>query len=394
VEALVEKWLLPLNVRQIRVLRWRYGLDGRRLTLEEIGRQLGVTRERVRQIQERALYILEKRPSRDVIQPLKALLAYLLERAGGLVNEAQVELALQHESVIGNVNPAGVAHLVFQVSGDVRWLRKTKAWGLESCPLDEVEKVQRDLVQVLKREHAPLPVDEVIARFKTGRLYGSRQDALKDSFVIACLQVHPDIVVGEDSSCGLKKWERSCIDEIVLALRGIGEPAHYGAIAEEANELLAQEMRTSLHDIHAVLLRRTDLFVRVGQGIFGLKEWELPDDGNLANAAYRVLSEAGKPLHIGIITDRVLETWRVRRTSVHTAVDFDDRFVNIGRSVYWLRERMAEGAEVKETADFGDLFGKRLERWQVELGLCDRGASHDTHAEADAIRQVGLDFFG
>ena len=52
----VEATLSTLKEREARILRLYYGLDGEdQMTLEEIGRQLGVTRERVRQIKERAL---------------------------------------------------------------------------------------------------------------------------------------------------------------------------------------------------------------------------------------------------------------------------------------------------------------------------------------------------
>jgi RNA polymerase primary sigma factor len=52
----VERALAPLSDREREVLRLRYGLGtDREHTLEEIGRQLAVTRERVRQIESRAL---------------------------------------------------------------------------------------------------------------------------------------------------------------------------------------------------------------------------------------------------------------------------------------------------------------------------------------------------
>jgi RNA polymerase primary sigma factor len=52
----VERAMAPLTEREREVLRLRYGLGmDRELTLEEIGRRLSVTRERVRQIEGRAL---------------------------------------------------------------------------------------------------------------------------------------------------------------------------------------------------------------------------------------------------------------------------------------------------------------------------------------------------
>lgn len=56
VHAILDRWVFKLNDKQRAVVERRFGLHGyRRLTLEEIGREIGVTRERVRQIQIDAL---------------------------------------------------------------------------------------------------------------------------------------------------------------------------------------------------------------------------------------------------------------------------------------------------------------------------------------------------
>jgi RNA polymerase primary sigma factor len=50
-----------LNEREMRIIKLRFGLDGEGpFTLEETGRILGITRERVRQIQERAIFKLKQ----------------------------------------------------------------------------------------------------------------------------------------------------------------------------------------------------------------------------------------------------------------------------------------------------------------------------------------------
>jgi RNA polymerase primary sigma factor len=52
----VERAMAPLTEREREVLRLRYGLGlDRELTLEEVGRRLSITRERVRQIEARAM---------------------------------------------------------------------------------------------------------------------------------------------------------------------------------------------------------------------------------------------------------------------------------------------------------------------------------------------------
>ena len=60
----IEEVLHTLSDREARVLKMRFGLDGYQpMTLEEVGREFGVTRERVRQIEAKALRKL-KHPSR------------------------------------------------------------------------------------------------------------------------------------------------------------------------------------------------------------------------------------------------------------------------------------------------------------------------------------------
>ncbi|HET6629358.1 MAG TPA: RNA polymerase sigma factor RpoS [Woeseiaceae bacterium] len=61
VNAIVDSWVMKLTDKQRAVVERRFGLHGyRRLTLEEIGCEIGVTRERVRQIQLDALRNLKE----------------------------------------------------------------------------------------------------------------------------------------------------------------------------------------------------------------------------------------------------------------------------------------------------------------------------------------------
>ena len=62
----VERTLAPLSDREKEVLRLRFGLGGdREYTLEEIGKRLSVTRERVRQIESRAMQKLRAAKQRE-----------------------------------------------------------------------------------------------------------------------------------------------------------------------------------------------------------------------------------------------------------------------------------------------------------------------------------------
>ncbi|HAR00242.1 MAG TPA: RNA polymerase subunit sigma, partial [Verrucomicrobiales bacterium] len=59
--GLLTQLLSKLNSRESRILRYRFGLDGEKeRTLEEVGQEFGVTRERIRQLQNIALNRLKR----------------------------------------------------------------------------------------------------------------------------------------------------------------------------------------------------------------------------------------------------------------------------------------------------------------------------------------------
>jgi RNA polymerase primary sigma factor len=61
VTRMLQEMVKTLDPREATILRYRFGLDGgAEKTLEEVGEKFGVTRERVRQIQNIALRKLRK----------------------------------------------------------------------------------------------------------------------------------------------------------------------------------------------------------------------------------------------------------------------------------------------------------------------------------------------
>ena len=52
---IIEKTLGTLTPKEADIIRLRYGFYGRPMTLEEVGQRYNVTRERIRQIEVRAL---------------------------------------------------------------------------------------------------------------------------------------------------------------------------------------------------------------------------------------------------------------------------------------------------------------------------------------------------
>ena len=179
-------------MQERQVIRWRYGLDDEALTLEEVGNRLDVTRERVRQIQNKAERKLLMPQKFSVIRSLHAVLVSLFEDAGGLMNDKNLGSALGREVPVGKVDPAGVARLAFEVTRSAEWVREAAVWVLTDVPPELVLSVNRHApTRVLEDASIPLSSEKLIARFKEARFYQEHRDQLSDAFVGACLRANP-----------------------------------------------------------------------------------------------------------------------------------------------------------------------------------------------------------
>jgi hypothetical protein len=395
VEELVGLWLSALAAREQRVIRTRYGLDAEAATLEDIGSEIGVTRERIRQIQKKALRRLGSPENRRHIQPLLSYLEIELALRDGvmLAEDASQQGQCGVKLIIGRISLTGLAMLIADLDAGIDYSRGQKLITDGKNRHDLVTSVQKCFIGVLGKSMRPMTVDMLLEEAKQTAAYESTLHRLSNDFLRTCLQASPDLIEREPNLFGLLKWENRITDEIVMALDQLGTPSHYSAITEKVNDLLPRDRQTDKRNVHAHLGRYTDIFVRVGHGIFGLVAWGLPDDGNLANAAVRVIIEAGHPLHIDILTQRVLETWQVQPGSVNMAVQNDERFVRTGQGVYFLRELLGERTKVKRPS-FSEMFGDKLAQLDDARVHGTSVTEANTHAEVDKLREIGLDFFG
>lgn len=64
----VKRTLATLNDKEEKVIRFFYGIDGTAYSLEEIGQKMNLTRERVRQIRDKALNRLQKYPRNKLLK--------------------------------------------------------------------------------------------------------------------------------------------------------------------------------------------------------------------------------------------------------------------------------------------------------------------------------------
>ena len=80
------KWLSDLPEQHQKIIYFRYGIEEKSLTLEQISQKFGMTRERARQIQEKSLKQLSTTSYYNkFIRPLSDYIEVLVYNVGGLL---------------------------------------------------------------------------------------------------------------------------------------------------------------------------------------------------------------------------------------------------------------------------------------------------------------------
>ena len=360
IDTLISRGFAILSSRYNKVLTWRFGITGNIKTLEQVGEELNITRERVRQIQSKAFQYLKDPIGRLKSYPnFKSYIEYfnyLLSENHGVLSEGDLYQKILEDNItdIGKADLSGILILTCELDQRFIYSKKQKYLALKSCPIGQIYPIFAKSVEILIKKRAPISIHELTKEFKTTQYYDQNGKNLSDEFISACILANPEIEITSSGYLGLGKWSNSRTDELILALREIGQPAHYSDIAKKANSLLPLNQQATPRIIHAHLSRFPDLFVRVGHGIFGLNEWGLHDDGNLANAAHRVLVSSGQVRHIKMIIEEVLKTWHVNPESIQMAVENDERFKKIGRGGLYGLTKWTQGESITKSNDSSD----------------------------------------
>jgi DNA-directed RNA polymerase alpha subunit len=389
-DVMVTNWLNTIEGRRRIVVEKRFGLFNDVITLEQTSLQLGVTRERVRQLEKNTLIKLRNPKNLRNITGIYKLIKAAIIDSGGICTITSIVDKLSYQYEFTQYRPEAVVNLVCAVYKDEFIKAKiTNVISLNNNLYELFPSISILLKKILEEENTDIEQEYLFRKFSSQWQAESVPDK---EFVIACAHVIPDLVF-DNGYWKLKKWDSHLYDEIVRVLRIFGSPSHFSEIAKAVNDQFPQKVLVTSKNIHSLLGRRNDLFIRVGHGIFGLREWGIEDDGNLANAAYRVLSTAGRPLHIDIINREVLKTWKVQKMSITMAIENDERFSKIGGGKYWLKEEKNGKVNTREAPSIIEIYGDRLCKLQEDLSRNESNNSFETHSEIEKLRMIGNDFF-
>ena len=263
--------VLPDRARD--VIEKRYGLnkDGETFTLEAIGQSYGITRERVRQIENYGIQSIQKsdvyKKHYDLFLEMQKLIDQL---GGGLIAEHVLLDELSTDPLVRN-------HLYFiLVVGDTFYKSKENPhyahrWFTEQRMADEVEKALRSVRKGLKRDEL-VSEQEIVNRFKVELAHLAdehNEDVLKRWLKISKqIGQNPLGDWGHAESPNIRV--KGIRDYAYLAVKRHGSPMHFREVAEAIQELFDHNAHVAT--THNELIK-DDRFVLVGRGLYALSEW-------------------------------------------------------------------------------------------------------------------------
>jgi hypothetical protein len=327
INNMVENALSTLKKdRDREVLRRRGGINMPAQTLEEIGQDLSITRERVRQIEKAALTKLQDQ--NDNSNDFSDTLLPLISKKGGLISLNSILEAIEAQEDIKS-------HAIFliKINPELIYIEKNDNHAVliatsQNFNENKVRKLHDEIVEVIKKLSKPSKFDQITKLIDGPHSEETLQELAKSSNHIGEL----------DGLWGLNTWPevnpKSIRDKIYLVLKRAGRPMHFSDIADKISSLAANPKRVTTQAVHNELIK-DKRFVLIGRGIYALQEWGYRS-GTVADIIEEVLKEEGVPISKDEIVKRVLARRQVKTTTIVLNLQEKPQFKRVEKGVYTL----------------------------------------------------------
>lgn len=295
--------VLPDRARAVVI--GRYGLDkvGETKTLEAIGAQYGITRERVRQIENHALAAIRASDAYKQYQPVLSEMVQAIQGMGGIVSEDTVLAVLPKAK-----NDQTHIHFLLVVGDpfvhykeDMQFNRR---WYVDADMAQKVHSALEALHEAVDPD-ALIPEEEFYNRFTSCLAASGLKKPQTKDVLDRWLEISKK--VGKNP---LGEWGRadsphvrvkSMRDLAYLTLKRHGSPMHFTEVANGIQKLFKKKAHPAT--CHNELIKDSR-FVLVGRGLYALKEWGYKP-GVVRDVIMNILEKETKPLSREEIIERV-----------------------------------------------------------------------------------------
>jgi DNA-directed RNA polymerase delta subunit len=324
--------------RDVMVITGRYGLSGDKpKTLEEIGKELGITRERVRQIEKNAIRKLTEYISTEIRgQEILSTLESKILRNGGVVPKSRL-----YEILLGSdLASAKLKHMVcFLASLDSKVTHITETASLKpgytlDIELKTIGETIDKSIDILTNEKKPIEEKAFLHKVEKA------ETGLSDIQVIAIISLSKKILRTDIGHLGLSEWReinpKSIRDKTYYVLKKFNKPLHFTDISTHIESLDENKKKVTKQAVHNELIR-DDRFILIGRGIYALSEWGY-NAGVVEDVIEEVLISAGKPMHKDDIIKEVMKRRMVKETTILLNLQ-KNRFERVARATYTIIRR-------------------------------------------------------
>ncbi len=303
---------LPDRAREVLIYRYGLGSDTKRMTLDSIGKKYGITRERVRQIENYGIANVRKSEEYKQEKAAFAEIEALLHSLGGIVVEDDFLGHVSKDKSLQNH-----VHFILVVGEPFRKLKEDDdfrhRWHVNEELAKQVESALRRLYSNLDNQQL-LPESEMVAKFLQ-HLEDVSERYKNQEVVKRWLAISKSIgknALGDwgvaDSSNIKTKGMR---DYAFLVIRKHGSPIHFRDVAKQITQLFNKKAHVAT--THNELIK-DPRFVLVGRGLYALAEWGYAP-GVVRDVIRSVISKNGT-LSKDEIIDKVMKERYVKENTI------------------------------------------------------------------------------
>jgi DNA-binding transcriptional regulator GbsR (MarR family) len=319
--------------REREIVARRFGLFDRRETLEQIGELLGITRERVRQLEKVIVSRLKASAQTDLphIKEVESVITAHLNDMGKVARISDITARMAADN--SKLDQARVAFLA-SLSPNIAVIDDNDHFfhtiGLAT---EHTEKAIRDnvsqIIDAIKNIGQPASIETI-----------AEQVGNKNQTHVKALASISKNIANLHDRWGLINWPmvnpKNIRDKIYVILHDSQKPMHFSEIAEAIKNSGFKRKDVTTQAIHNELIKDSR-FVLIGRGIYALREWGYKK-GTVADVITEVLRKEGGPLHRDEIVRRVLKSRKVKETTILLNLQGKPQFKRVAKATYALAE--------------------------------------------------------
>jgi hypothetical protein len=313
-KSIVKKLLssLPDRAREVLIFRYGLGKETKRLTLDAIGKKYGITRERVRQIENYGIANVRKSEEYKAEKAVFAEVEALLHSLGGIVVEDDF---LGHISK--DISLQNHMYFLLVVGEPFKKLKEDDdfrhRWHVNEELAKKVEEALKKLYGNLNNQDL-LPESEMVNKFLE-HLEDVSEKYKNQEVVKRWLNLSKAVGKNALGDWGVSQSSniktKGVRDYAFLVIRKHGSPIHFREVAKQITAMFDKKAHVATTHNELIKDKR---FVLVGRGLYALAEWGYVP-GVVRDVIKTVLEKNG-PLTKEEIVDKVLKERYVKENTI------------------------------------------------------------------------------